>query len=82
MLSEPNLMRLFLLVTLIGSVSCRTSTPTPPATSKLYGLPPSLLLLPGQTIRAKEGEFVVTEESRVWSDGAYREQLDRAVRRY
>lgn len=52
-----------------------------PPTSTLYALPPSLLLQPGQPIHAAEGTFTPTAPVRVWSDGAYREQLLRALRR-
>lgn len=70
-----------MLVTLLVLASCKTSEPKSPPISTLYGLPPSLLLKKGQTIHAVEGDYTPAEDTRVWSDGAYREQLHRALRR-
>jgi hypothetical protein len=69
------------LVMLLLLPSCRTTTATHPPVSTLYSLPPSLLLLRGQTLHAQEGDFPVQSDIRVWSDGAYREQIQRALKR-
>lgn len=72
---------LLLLAMLSALPSCKTNEPKSPPTSTLYGLPPSLMLKPGHTIHALEGDFTPTEPVRIWSDGAYREQLLRALTR-
>ena len=74
-------LKLLLLVMLSAAASCKTAAPTRPPTSKLYALPPSLMLEPGKPIHAAEGIYTPAEPVRVWSDGAYREQLLRALRR-
>ena len=73
--------KLLPLAILLALPSCRTTTPTRPPVSTLYSLPPSLLLKAGQTLHAQEGDYPVQFDVRVWSDGAYREQVQRALKR-
>lgn len=60
---------------------CKTSTPTPVPTLRLYGLPPVMEVLKGTEIPTRAGIVVVPEDTLLHSHGAYLEQVQRSVRR-
>ncbi len=72
-----------LLLLLLATSSCKTSlkisSPTAAETQRLYSLPPSILVPAGTVVHTTTGDVVMPSDQRLYSEGAYNEQVQRAI---
>lgn len=79
-LSDLKFLLLLPLAVLMSCQSSKTNSLTVEQITRLYSLPPSVLLAKGTVLHTTTGDVVLTSEQRVYSEGAYKEQVERAIR--
>lgn len=83
-MKRNNFALIFLLPLALATSACKSSSkitsPTVSETQRLYSLPPSFEVEKGTIIQSKYGAIVVPSDQRLYSQGAYMEQVERAIR--
>lgn len=74
------LFSLLVLATLSSCENFRTSSPTTTPAAVLWGMPSVIRVAKGTKIETLDGVLTVPETTNLWSQGAYEEQLEKAIR--